>query len=598
MPEGILCPQCSTTNRMGAKFCSACGYDLSKSELATIPIRSENSLKTLPLQATFGGSMSNNPRETVKLSNRDTQPLERGATFNPRPNGAIFGDIFLSTQLIFTDDTQHHYIVHQIGETNLRIRICPNPECGAINPPIQDTAIFCTDCGTTLGKAAPKLFLIETQFQLYPLVNEVTKKVLSHKNVRAPIAAFSESLAGNVRYCVVKPIINQIEKQPETRLLLEWGTKLAYGMDYLHLNGVSFNGKIDTTRLGLVDDNVVWANFADCVINESATTQTKNADISALAGLIYKLLTGKQQYVHEPLFSDQLNTTFQIGLSSPGFSNAIELGQSFEKALMEIVSPIVVDYHSGRRTNVGIARSLNEDSLLLIESNRIQQSVSQPIGIYLVADGMGGHAAGEVASTTIVNSVAYKAFTDLLPNDLTGEKQIDYQAWLNESVQAANNEVIKIRKSTGSDLGSTLVAALIEKNNAYIAHVGDSRAYRIDANGIQRMTTDHSLVERLVATGQITPDEARTHPQRNVIYRTIGDKPNVEIDNNYLKVNSGDRILLCSDGLSGMITDEVILRIVLEAQSPQAACDALIDAANTAGGDDNITVILIEITNS
>ena len=144
-------------------------------------------------------------------------------------------------------------------------------------------------------------------------------------------------------------------------------------------------------------------------------------------------------------------------------------------------------------------------------------------------------------------------------------------------------------------MGSTLVIALMEGTKAFISNVGDSRAYRINARGIQQLTTDHSLVQRLIATNQITPAEARHHPQRNVVYRTVGDKPKVEIDINQFNFAIGDRLLICSDGLSGMVEDHYLQQIVMGASSPQAAVDALIEAANEAGGEDNITAILVEL---
>jgi len=144
-------------------------------------------------------------------------------------------------------------------------------------------------------------------------------------------------------------------------------------------------------------------------------------------------------------------------------------------------------------------------------------------------------------------------------------------------------------------MGSTLVTAVLDGNRAYIAHVGDSRIYLINTQEIRQLTTDHSLVERLIATNQITREEARHHPQRNVIYRTIGDKLRVDVDVSVHTLSPGDCLLLCSDGLCGLVDDQTIFRIVLKADTPQAACDALVDAANAAGGDDNISVILIKI---
>jgi protein phosphatase len=144
-------------------------------------------------------------------------------------------------------------------------------------------------------------------------------------------------------------------------------------------------------------------------------------------------------------------------------------------------------------------------------------------------------------------------------------------------------------------MGTTVAAALIIDDTAYLAHVGDSRIYLLNNAGIKQLTIDHSLVERLVATGQITPEEAKTHPQRNVIYRTIGDKANVEVDVSTYRLTSGDRLLLCSDGLSGMVPDDDMWRIVDGSASLPEACRHLIDAANARGGDDNITVIIIQL---
>jgi protein phosphatase len=128
-----------------------------------------------------------------------------------------------------------------------------------------------------------------------------------------------------------------------------------------------------------------------------------------------------------------------------------------------------------------------------------------------------------------------------------------------------------------------------------VAHIGDSRAYLINSQGIRRLTIDHSLVERLIATNQISREEARLHPQRNVIYRTIGDKAGVDVEVSSHSLEVGDHLLLCSDGLSGMVDDAAMQHAVLAAASPQAACDALIRAANDAGGEDNISVIIVKI---
>lgn len=144
-------------------------------------------------------------------------------------------------------------------------------------------------------------------------------------------------------------------------------------------------------------------------------------------------------------------------------------------------------------------------------------------------------------------------------------------------------------------MGSTLVMALITTGEARIANVGDSRAYHLTGAGIEQITEDHSLVERLVQIGQITREEARVHRQRNVIYNTIGDKPNLEVSLYQLTLQPGDRLLLCSDGLSNMVTDEELLDISRNHSSAAAACKVMVEAAKSAGGNDNITALIVQI---
>jgi protein phosphatase len=144
-------------------------------------------------------------------------------------------------------------------------------------------------------------------------------------------------------------------------------------------------------------------------------------------------------------------------------------------------------------------------------------------------------------------------------------------------------------------MGSTMVGAVIQGKKAFVTHIGDSRAYLVNSSGIQRLTIDHSLVERLVANKQITREEARYHPQRNVIYRTVGDKPKIDVEISAHDLSHEDCLVLCSDGLSGMVEDALIQKIVLEENSPQAACDALIEAANRAGGEDNVSVVVVKL---
>ena len=251
----------------------------------------------------------------------------------------------------------------------------------------------------------------------------------------------------------------------------------------------------------------------------------------------------------------------------------------------------------GHYTNVGQRRKMNQDSLLTMQAVKVNQSDSFPFGLYVVADGMGGQAAGEVASGLVISVLAHRAQTELFKyfsEEVITGVQID--EWLRVSLEAANQAVIEGRAARENDMGSTVVVAVVLDTTAYLAHVGDSRAYRVSMEGeIERLTLDHSLVEQLVLAKQITASEARTHKRRNIVYRTMGEKENVEVEINQIPLGIGDRLVLCSDGLNSMIEDSHIAAIVHGAPSLMDAARRLVDAANAAGGEDNITAVVIEV---
>jgi PPM family protein phosphatase len=224
-------------------------------------------------------------------------------------------------------------------------------------------------------------------------------------------------------------------------------------------------------------------------------------------------------------------------------------------------------------TDPGLTRPTNEDALL----------IEPPL--YVVADGMGGHRAGEVASRV--------AIEELLAN---APKRVDAKA-LARAVKAANLAVIasaeKSRTRTG--MGTTLTAAMVDGTHIAIAHVGDSRAYLLHAGRLRRLTEDHSMVADLVRQGSITEEDARFHPQRSVITRALGSDPNMVADVYEVDAAAGDRLLLCTDGLTGMLPDDYIADILLGERDPNAAAASLVEAANRAGGYDNITAIVVDL---
>jgi PPM family protein phosphatase len=227
------------------------------------------------------------------------------------------------------------------------------------------------------------------------------------------------------------------------------------------------------------------------------------------------------------------------------------------------------------RTDTGRQRSANEDAFY----------VRSPI--FVVADGMGGAQAGEVASTA-----AAKAFDRDLP-DLPPERV------LRETIESANREIHQLARDDPSraGMGTTITAAIVnsQAEEVGIGHVGDSRAYRLRDRELERLTRDHSLVEEMRRKGQLTDAQAEEHPQRSIITRALGPEPEVDVDVQTVPASPGDVFLLCSDGLTTMISEERIARILSSATSMDAAVKALIDEANRAGGRDNITALAFRL---
>ena len=228
---------------------------------------------------------------------------------------------------------------------------------------------------------------------------------------------------------------------------------------------------------------------------------------------------------------------------------------------------------AGASSDVGRLRTGNEDSFL----------VDDRLELYAVADGMGGHNAGEIASATALEA---------LRAAVASGKSLDAAIVLANS--AIFDKAATDRELAG--MGTTLTAvAILGESTLLIGHVGDSRAYRIRDGVLEQLTEDHSLVEELVREGRLSPAEAEVHPQRSVITRALGIDPNVDVDLYTVDARTGDRILICSDGLTTMVRDEDVLRIAELDADPRVAADRLVDAANEAGGEDNITVLIIDV---
>jgi PPM family protein phosphatase len=281
------------------------------------------------------------------------------------------------------------------------------------------------------------------------------------------------------------------------------------------------------------------------------------------------------------------------------------------------------------KTDVGKQRDQNEDCAY----KRVESVEEGDRGLFIVADGMGGYKAGEVASRLAVETIS-KALDSLfkpLPEQptirldatsldktvkqsLSSEEQpvtqitrkltetvvvTAVEEQLRVAIQQANKAILRYgeQQSAARGLGSTVTAALVQNDQAYIANVGDSRTYLLRDQQLTPVTRDHSLVARLVESKQIEPEDVYTHPQRNLIYRSLGaGHKSIEVDIFHQTLQRGDTLLLCSDGLWEMVKQQDLLKVLSEQRSPQKICEILIDMANANGGEDNITAVVVHVS--
>ncbi|MBI5823523.1 MAG: serine/threonine-protein phosphatase [Chloroflexi bacterium] len=267
--------------------------------------------------------------------------------------------------------------------------------------------------------------------------------------------------------------------------------------------------------------------------------------------------------------------------------NSIVAGQSVKYEMKQLISSV--------GQSVGKQRDHNEDSVLALTSTISGSTENIPFGLYIVADGMGGHQFGEVASNAAIRIMGgniTKKFHSYLYNLPTQTLQDSLQEVMENSIMEAHQYVQ--REAPGS--GTTVTAALVLGQQVTLAHVGDSRAYAVYPDGrMETITRDHSLVKRLEELGHLSKDEAENFPHRNVLIRALGQGESLEADIFTIPFPQSGYLMICSDGLWGVLNENDIFRMITDAPNLHRACQNLVEAANAAGGPDNITVILAQM---
>ncbi len=572
-------------------------------------------------------------------------------------------------------------LLHHGQDRNLyRVTTRKQQRCLTCGRVVSADLETCPHCGAALeGQPAADFYLMAESYRPEALMQDpgMMESNLYHPNLVPVIDFFNHKPFGQVRYyAVAEPRqgvrLSQLSLPRPGGQVLNWAMQLSDALDYLHSRGVVGAGA-ESDDILVQGDRASLASLQNAranVENAEELTQLQSMDLARLASTMYEAFTGHPAAMSPegilPMPSsapERVGSAFRSAIepvqgAAPPISAALwrDMLASALEAVIELERPgRPVSFASAALTDVGRLREQNQDSFGMIEFT--QGSVERPmrVGLYLVADGLGGHKGGEIASAIGVQAFCGEIMSRIIsslvaaPGDRTVPGNDAILQGMVRAVQAANERIYKARDNRQNDMGTTVVAALIAGGKAYIVNVGDSRIYLYSRphngpnyeNGnispvikgtsplagttplkgtnvldpaatapveieiapvdrseyvLTQVSVDHSLVHRLVELGQLDPEEAKVHPHRNFIYRSLGGPPPIEVDTFVRSIYPGDRLLLCSDGLNSMIEDSDMEEVLGSTEDPQLAAQRLIDLANDAGGHDNITTMIIDVT--
>jgi PPM family protein phosphatase len=470
--------------------------------------------------------------------------------------------------------------------------------CGATSNEAGE--LFCTNCGAALEGHRYHGQLASGEpagLALVPTVKDAAaREVLPQIWDQIEEADRTLTLTADSGRAPLAPPLDEIDA-------LHVGRGLARLLEALHAEGLAL-GALKPADLELAPDGSPHLRDAPGLSRSPAgDADAVAADLRALAGLL-EALTGTQRTTKR-LDEEQATTIIaQPGLPdvlrelrTGAIADATSLAARLDALIAERTQPIPLWVRLGAASDAGMVRDVDEDSLLALDLRMVQNSRGRSWGLFIVADGMGGHDAGEVASGLAIRGAAEVVLSAYLAPTIEADAPYE-EARLKEIVQKAivqaNEYVMREAHARGNDMGTTITMALVAGDRAVIGNVGDSRTYIYREGALRRITKDHSLVMRLVDIGQIVEDDIYTHPQRNAVLRSLGDKPDLEVDLFSERLRPGDALLLCCDGQWEMTRDGKMAEIITKHDDPQAACEALIVAANAAGGEDNITSVLVK----
>lgn len=401
---------------------------------------------------------------------------------------------------------------------------------------------------------------------------------LAHPGLAAPVDVLrlEGQLVSVVPYAGEGLMLDEAAPFSNARIL-EIAQRIAGTLAFLHVNGVRV-GPITRSNLLISPDNSIRLFDLDIlsVGDQPVPDGARSDELRAVGEML-------RQYCN---VEAEALAQFMHSVASGEYPSPAAFGRAIEKRF-ETFEALTYPPKLAAITDVGLTRQLNED-------NWGWRKLSSRATLYVVADGMGGHDSGEVASEMAVRNIckiAYQIESEAPP------PSEELEALLDQAFQGANNSIKDEADERGTDMGTTMVCMLVVDGTlALFANVGDSRAYLMRGGTLHPVTEDHSLVAKYVQNGKITAEEARHHPHSNILLRTVGTERDVDIDISALEIEVGDKVLLCSDGLWGDIDDQDMESILNTYDDPRLAARELVRASHSGGGKDNVTLVLVDFT--
>lgn len=608
------CNICGRDNRPGARFCRYCAAPL----LPLQTVQPAMSALPLPVHTTSSEEAAGWLAATLipghtsssvsQQATRHTMPLaplpcdykEEGMEQSPPAIPSLFGGRY---ELRTTPAQGSVEVVDH--EPWRRCWACGSTE----NQPGES---FCTNCGAALEMRTYRGFLTPSDTP-NPLALITTVKDEFARSLLPPVRDQLEE-SGYTLVVLATGAQRPIELPLDELTAFRIGYDLARLLSVLHQQGLAL-GRVNPADLTLLADGhpqLLQAPELRRVHNTEELHTAVESDLQNFARVLEALASTPRTTQRLDLDEDDQATltlealppeddeatldTLLRQIRTGVFKDAHILSEHLDTLISERTRPRALRQFVGSCSDKGMLRDLNEDSLLRLTLCLNNRSQDYTRGLYIVADGMGGHAAGEVASCMAVRYASEVILSEYMSIALDPGADYDEQHMrelMKRAVLHANEAIRQTGRQQGNDMGTTITMALVVGDRAMIANVGDSRTYLYREGKLRRVSRDHSLVMRLVELGQLTDEDIYTHPQRNAVLRSLGDQAEIEVDVFAERLQPNDALLLCSDGQWEMTHDPEMEALLARYPDSQLACQELIRAANQAGGEDNITSILV-----